>query len=179
MISDATLTIAALWLGSLFAYSGSIKLLASSEHNVRAVQGYQLVPLGVARVLAAALPYAELVVAGLILVTPFLRIGAGVAAGFGVVFAIASGSVLTRRIDTACGCAGAASERVQPATLMRALAVTVAGVAVMVAGSALPVAASAFALMLAIAPAVLMLRQRREARSGSVAAVIVAAPERG
>ena len=141
MISAVALTVASIWLGSLFLYSGSLKLLSPTEHNVRAIRGYKLLPTSTARIVGLLLPWAELVVGALMLLTPFGRVGAAVAAAFGSVFVIGAGSALVRGIKTDCGCAGKASGRVGRATLARAALIAASGVAVAISGgqsSAIP-----------------------------------------
>jgi hypothetical protein len=153
MIGEVALAIALIWLGSLFAYSGSLKLLASTDHNVRVVQGYKVVPTWGARLVGLTLPYAELAVGALILLTPYHRLGALATMAFGVAFAIGVGSVLVRGINTGCGCAGTGSDPVGPVTLLRATLIAIAGLAVALAGTPSPSALGWVVFGLALIPA--------------------------
>lgn len=83
MTWETPIFIAALWLGSLFVYSASLKLLEPVAHTVSAVQGYGVLPPDTSRVVGVALPYAELAVGVLILLTPYGRLGFGAAAVLG------------------------------------------------------------------------------------------------
>src|SRR5688572_4103575 len=125
MISELALSVASIWIGSLFVYSGSVKLLASTRLNIEAVDGYKVLPAGLARAVGITLPYAELTIGALILLTPYDGVAAAATVVLGTGFAVASGLVLTRGISTGCGCAGMASDRITPLTLLRALAIVV------------------------------------------------------
>lgn len=156
MISEIALTIASLWLGSLFAYTGALKLLASPEENVRAVQAYRLVAPGIARVVGLIIPYAELITGASILLTPTdLPIATLAAVAFGMAFTFAAASVMVRGVEAGCGCAGRASERVGFRTLARAILVVVVGTTATVAGNRIPQPVGLLAFGLAIAPTAL------------------------
>ncbi|HEV8656284.1 MAG TPA: MauE/DoxX family redox-associated membrane protein [Candidatus Limnocylindria bacterium] len=167
MIIDFVLVIAAIWLGSLFTYSGALKVLAEPILNARAVAGYKVLPDQAARLVGVALPYAELAVGSAILLTPYTGVGAWGAASFGFVFVLATGSVLIRGIETGCGCAGKVSDRVTAATFVRALLITAAAAALLVIGDArVPMSVGAIVFTMALVPAgVLWRRQHRHRRS--------------
>lgn len=141
------------WLGSLFVYSGSLKLLAPMESNVRVIQGYKILPAGMARVVGVLLPSVELALGAMILLTPYDRIAALATAVFGTAFAVGAGSVLVRGIETSCGCAGKASGLVGRATVARALLIAFAGVAVTVGGGSVPSTLGWLVFGLALVPA--------------------------
>lgn len=153
--------VAIVWLGSLFVYSGSLKLVEAVGDRIRAVQGYQLTPARVARIIGIALPYAELACGIAILVTPFARAGATVAGALGVVFALASGSALLRGIKTQCGCAGRGSDLVRPTTFVRAGLMIGVAFAVASSGTSLPAGIGAVALGIAVAPVGLLIARQR------------------
>lgn len=157
MAAGLALTAACLWVGSLFVYAGSIKLGTPLESRVRHARGYRLGPAKFAPAVAAILPFAELCCGSLMLVTPYVRIGALVATTMGMTFALAIGSVLVRGIRTECGCAGSASDRVRASSLARATLIVAAAVSVMVAGDPLPVGVGLVVFALALAPAALQL----------------------
>lgn len=170
MITDIALSVASIWLGSLFVYSGSLKLLASPEHGVRILQGYKFLPAG-ASIVARVLPYAEVAAGGLILITPFARVGAYVALVLGMFFAVASGSVLARGIKASCGCAGDSSGRVTAAGVARAMLITFAASAVATAGNPLGAPIGWIVFGAALAPvAAISLRRSVQRYSGATEA---------
>lgn len=152
-------TLAALWVGSLFVYAGSVKLLSSQDDARRVIAGYKVLPAGSASIVARILPYAELGVGALILLVPGTRVGGLMALTLGVGFAIASISVLARGIKTSCGCAGGSSEPVTIVTTMRAVLIALAGLAV-TAGNPLAGPPGGVVFGLALAPAALLTFRR-------------------
>ena len=96
---------ARLVLAVVFALAGWAKVsdLAGSG---RAVNAYQLMPFGVARVIGAALPFVELALAVLLLVGLATRLAAGFAAGLLTVFLVGISSVWARGLSIDCGCFG-------------------------------------------------------------------------
>lgn len=155
-------TIAAIWIGSMFAYAGSLKLVAPVESRVRTIQEYKVVPDAVARSVAVALPYLELTIGGVILLTPLMTVGLAAAAILGAMFVVATGSVLVRRLEVDCGCAGARSGRVGVSSLLRAILIVAAAVAATATGSPVHLAIGSIVLGLALVPgAIVVLRRRR------------------
>jgi len=118
-----TVLIAA-WLGSLFVYSGMMKLPESTAHRVKIVDAYRLLPHPVALAVGTVLPAAELTVGFLILVGPLTTLGLEGATLLGALFLFASGTALARGIDVSCGCAGKTSSPVTILTVIRAVAIT-------------------------------------------------------
>jgi uncharacterized membrane protein YphA (DoxX/SURF4 family) len=92
-------------LGVVFAIAGWAKVsdLAGSG---RAVNAYQLMPFGVAKVIGAALPFVELTLAALLIVGLATRLAAACAAGLLTVFLIGISSVWARGLSIDCGCFG-------------------------------------------------------------------------
>ncbi len=167
MITDIALLVALAWLGSLFAYSGSLKLVAPAAHRIRVIEGYDVLPASAARIVGTLLPHVELTVGALILLTPYERIGAVVAVALGAAFAIGASAVLARGIHTDCGCAGVGSGHVRPATLARALLIVFASSAVAVAGSPTPSLIGWPILAAALIPACLTLWRTSLVRSST------------
>lgn len=167
MTADFTLvtTLAALWVGSLFVYAGSVKLLSSQDDARRVIAGYEVLPAGTVSIVARIIPYAELGVGALILLVPGTRAGGLMALMFGAGFAIASISVLARGIKTSCGCAGGSSEPVTIVTTMRAVLVAFAGLAVITAGNPFAGPPGGVVFGLALAPAALLMLRRAARRS--------------
>lgn len=97
--------LARLVLAGVFAYAGWSKVsdLAGSG---RAVNAYRLMPFEVAKVVGAALPFVELVLALLLLVGLATRLTAAVAAGLLAVFVVGIASVWARSLSIDCGCFG-------------------------------------------------------------------------
>jgi hypothetical protein len=166
MPADLVITFPFLWIGSLFVYSGSLKLLTPLDERVRAVAGFRLLSSAFARPVGGLLPYAELVCGAVILLTPFPRTGAIGAAVAGVAFSIATGSALVRGLKTECGCAGKRSGLVRPSTFARAGVLTAFAVVVAMSGSDRPIAGGWLVFALALLPAgVVILRTRRLANA--------------
>lgn len=155
IVLDAFLTV---WIGTLFVYSGSMKLAAGRDHTTRAIDGYRLVPSAATRMAAPLLPYLEALAGGLILFTPFGRVGLATTGGLSLMFVVATSWALAHRTNASCGCAGRASDRVRPTALIRALALLAASLwlaaladpvrvgwlgLLLAAGAGLPAAASA------------------------------------
>lgn len=167
MIIDIALPVALAWLGSLFAYSGSLKLIQPAALRIRVIEGYDVLPASAARLVGTLLPHVELAVGALILLTPYGRIGAVAAGALGAAFAIGASAVLARSIHTECGCAGVASGQVRPATLARALLMMFAASAVAIAGSPIPSLVGWPILAAALIPACLTLRRTFVARQST------------
>lgn len=96
----ARLGLAAVWLVAGGAKVGD---LAASG---RAVNAYQLMPYDVAKVVGAALPFAEVALGLLLLVGFATRLAAAVSAGLLVVFLAGIASAWARGLSIDCGCFG-------------------------------------------------------------------------
>lgn len=160
MAVEIALTAASIWLGSLFVYAGSMKVARPQAHTRRAVDGYRLLPARGAAVVAAVLPYAEFATGLVLLVTPYVRLGAWVVLSFSAIFALASGSVLARGMKTDCGCSGGSSDRVTRVTVARALVMSTAAWAVAASGASIEPVTGWTALGLSVLPAAIVLRRR-------------------
>jgi hypothetical protein len=166
MSLDTPFFVAAVWLGSLFAYSGALKLVFGRAQNLRAIAGYKILPERHTTIAAALLPWVEIAIGALLLLTPYSVAAASAAIVFGSVFAVATASVLARGIETSCGCAGKASDPVTRLTMVRAGLIVLAGVTVVFAGISIPSVVGAPVLGFALAPgALLYARQVRHRRT--------------
>lgn len=90
-------------LGGLFFYAGVIK----AEDVVgfaRNVANYQLLPYSWNYLVAATLPYVEVIAGGLLLFNARVRPAALLLGGLNVVFMLALASVMARGLDIDCGC---------------------------------------------------------------------------
>lgn len=100
---------AAVLLAAVFVYAGIVKALAPAEFAV-AIAHYRLVPPWASRFMALYLPWLE-VVAGLALLWPPLRRGAGLVLGaLLLVFLAAIVQAWARGLDVRCGCFGRSLE---------------------------------------------------------------------
>jgi uncharacterized membrane protein YphA (DoxX/SURF4 family) len=97
--------VARLVLAVVWALAGASKVsdLAASG---RAVNAYRLMPFEAAKVLGAALPFIELVLALLLLVGLATRLAAAVSAGLLAVYIGGIASVWARGLSIDCGCFG-------------------------------------------------------------------------
>lgn len=113
-------------------YSGAIKLLGPFAF-LDAVLRYELVGPTIATVVAATLPWVE-VVCGVLLLPRRSAVAAGwVAFALGAVFILAQASALLRGLEIGCGCVrGPASEPIGVLSLARAGVVLLGGLAIAV-----------------------------------------------
>lgn len=136
---ELLVTATAVWLGTLFCFAGTVKALAPFHDQRKAVSAYRLLPAGLTAPVARVLPYAEITIGIMLLLTPLTQFAGLMAAGLGLIFALATASVRIRRISTGCGCSGGSSEPVTWLTVSRAIAMTIAGIAVATAGPIEPI----------------------------------------
>ncbi len=96
-------TVLRLLLGVVFVIAGWTKVtdLAGSG---RAVNAYQLMPFGVARVIGAALPFVEIVVGLLLIVGLATRVVAALTAALLAVYIFGISSAWARGLSIDCGC---------------------------------------------------------------------------
>ena len=95
-------------LGGVFVYAGFLK--AQDVHAFAgSVAAYQVLPYTLNYLVAATLPWLELLVGGLLLVNRHVRAAALVAGGLTAFFVVVLVSVLLRGLDIDCGCFGAAA----------------------------------------------------------------------
>src|SRR5262245_17832385 len=96
-------TLARLLLAAVFAWAAAAKItdLAASG---RAVNAYQLMPYGLAKVVGAALPFVELMLALLLLAGLATRVTAALTGGLLAVYIGGIASVWARGLSIDCGC---------------------------------------------------------------------------
>jgi uncharacterized membrane protein YphA (DoxX/SURF4 family) len=96
---------ARLGLAAVFAVAGWVKIFDLAGSG-RAVNAYRLMPFEVAKVVGAALPFVELVLALFLLFGLATRLAAAVAAGLLAVYVVGIASVWARGLSIDCGCFG-------------------------------------------------------------------------
>lgn len=96
---------ARLLLGGVFLWAGVVKALDPLSF-ARSVAGYQLLPQLGNLLVAAALPWVEIVVGTLLVAGRLVRPAALVAAWLNLLFMAAIVSVLARGLNVDCGCFG-------------------------------------------------------------------------
>lgn len=170
-------TLLAAWLGSLFVYSGALKMATPAGDTLRAIQGYQLLPAPFERALATVLPPAELVVGGLMLLSQNDRLGAVGASALGIVFFVGIASALVRGIKAPCGCAGRSSDPISTVSLARAALIVIAGAAVVTTGRGIDEPLGWLVFVIALVPAaVVTVRRRVTGPASTLRLVAVKAP---
>jgi len=95
--------LARLLLGGTFLYAGWIKA-ADPVGFARQVANYQLLPYAANYLVAAALPYVELLAGLLLVANRKVRPAALVLGGLNGVFMLALATVVARGLDIDCGC---------------------------------------------------------------------------
>lgn len=108
-------------LGGVFLYAG---LLKSQDITAFAGQiaAYQLLPYQVNYLLAATLPYVEVLAGGLLLANRHVRPAALLLGGMTLVFVGALASVILRGLSIDCGCFGPHDRSTPEQALVRDLA---------------------------------------------------------
>lgn len=96
------------WVGLTFALASAAKLLDRAA-AVSAVERFQLLPKGVARIVGSILPWIELLLGVSLIVGVASRTAAIVAISLLVVFTIAQATVLVQGRRVECGCFGSLS----------------------------------------------------------------------
>jgi len=160
--------ICGIWLGSLFLYSGLLKL--AHYHKARAaLVPYDILPARVASGVGAALPWVEVATGITVLTGVGHPLGAGVGALLGVAFAYAAARVLLRAADVPCGCTASSSDRVDALTLWRGLMIVAASLLLIAIPSVTPTPTTVLAVTsIVVLPAALVFKQtHRMHRTGS------------
>jgi putative oxidoreductase len=117
-------------------YSGVTKVLAPFEF-LNAILRYELLGSVGSTLVAAVLPWLEIVSGVALLHRPAVRAAGWIAIAMGVAFVLAQLSALVRGLEIACGCVGgSASEPIGAFSLLRAFAVALLGTAVVVLSQA-------------------------------------------
>lgn len=152
------------WLGSMFIYSAGLKLAHYDRAGFR-VTAYDVLPRSMATAAGFALPWAELLTATSLLIGRLYPLGPLLGASLGSSFAYGSFRVLRRKADVPCGCDGGTRDRVDRATLARALAITSSSLLVLGVGkhnhASIPTKAVTAVSLGSLLPAGMTLYQRR------------------
>ena len=104
-VRDVVGLLARLVLGGTLVAAGVLKV-GDPGGSIRAVNAYQLLPLGVAEWVGYALPYVEIAVGLLLVVGLFTRFSAAVAVLLMAAFVIGISSAWARGLQIDCGCFG-------------------------------------------------------------------------
>lgn len=164
-MTSYALVLSSIWLGSLFIYAGTMKVRDNQ------VLRFALQATIAGRPVAAAsyaLPWAEVLIGASVLSGFASRLGAAGAALLGLGFTAFGARTLAAGRQVPCGCSGDVAERVSVVTVIRGVAVAVAG-AVLVALEP-PTLSPAIALvvgMLSVSPAAAHGLMRAWRRQGS------------
>ena len=119
-----------LTLGVVLVYAGITKIRHPYEYLV-AVYGYQMVGPVVGAVVAAGMPWLE-VITGVLLIWRMMLPGALVVSSLlGIVICIATTSALARGLEISCGCFGSPAEHITAITIWRAYAFLAGSLAVL------------------------------------------------
>lgn len=109
-------------LGGLFVYAGAVK-----SQDVTAFAGevanYQLLPYAWNYLVAATLPYVEVLAGGCLLANRKVRPAALLIGALTLLFMVVLGSVLVRGLDIDCGCFRPGSKTTPIAALLRDLGI--------------------------------------------------------
>lgn len=156
----------AMWLGSMFVYSGGLKL-ARYGRAAALAEPYRLLPTAAARATGLLLPWVEILAGALLLSGLLFPAGPGLALGLGISFAFAASFVLLRHERVDCGCT-ASRNPVDGMTLVRALVIAGAAL-VLVTSPTAPIVlmASPWAagvLGVSLVPGLAVWREAREHR---------------
>jgi len=154
-----------IWLGSLFIYSGFMKL-GSYRESRGFLAGYGLFPRWFANTGGLLIPWIELLIGGLLLVNRTQVIGSILAATAAFGFAVIGAVTLHRHLQVSCGCAGvASSDRIDVLTIIRALVMFTAAILIPFTNSTNIQSLGILVIALvAAAPAVLLTLRRNRYR---------------
>jgi len=111
-----------LFLGGLFLYAGVLKS-QDLQAFAGTVAGYRLFPLSVDYLVAATLPWVEMLAGALLLANRHVRPAALVCTALTVVFVAALSGAAVRGLDIDCGCFGASAPGDLLPALLRDLAI--------------------------------------------------------
>lgn len=93
-------------IGGVLVVAGALKAHDGPIRTATFVAGYRILPPELVAPLGVALPYIEIVLGGYLVFGLFTRIAAWLATAQFVVFAVAVGSLVVRKISADCGCFG-------------------------------------------------------------------------
>jgi uncharacterized membrane protein YphA (DoxX/SURF4 family) len=93
-------------VGALLIVAGVLKAHDGPTATATSIAAYRILPPAVVAPLGVALPYAEILLGGYLVVGLFTRVAAWVATVQFAIFAIAVASLVVRNIPADCGCFG-------------------------------------------------------------------------
>ena len=96
-------------IAAVFLYAGVVKILDPAAFAVD-INNYRLMPYPVAGLMAAVLPWLEVMCAGLLIAGRWMRGAALILVGLNAVFLLAILSAMVRGLDISCGCFGSGPE---------------------------------------------------------------------
>jgi len=108
-------------LGGLFVIAGGLKV-ADPKAFARVIVDYQLLAPALVPAVAVLLPWWETLAGALAIAGPWRRGALTVLTALSALFAVIGSITLARGLSPECGCFGALSARVGPATLLLELA---------------------------------------------------------
>lgn len=131
-VRDLVGLLARFFLGAVLVYAGAVKV-GSPLTAQRAVQAYELFPMGLAGAIGLALPFVEIVLGVLLLVGLFTRPVAVVSTVLMLAFVVGIAQAWARGLTIDCGCFGGGGQIGAEATrypqeIARDLAFAAAGV---------------------------------------------------
>ncbi len=126
IVADAPIFLRAA-LGCLFIYSGIPKILHSFEF-LSNLYSYELVGPRVGVLVAAVLPWVELVTGVCLVGGCFVGGALLLCSGMALVFTFAISWVLWQGLDISCGCFGSGTEKITYMTLVRVIGILLASV---------------------------------------------------
>lgn len=104
-------------LGGLFIFAGGLKV-ADPKAFARVIVDYQVLAFALVPAVAVLLPWLELVAGALAIAGRWRRGALAVLTALSALFVVIGSVTLARGLSPACGCFGALSARVGPATLL-------------------------------------------------------------
>lgn len=117
-----------IWLGTLFLYTGSVKLLRYRQ-TISSIGQLNIVPNSFTSVAGYLLPPVELLTGIALFYGPIQPLGIALVTSLGLSFALGSALILRRKADAPpCGCTANESDKVSFMTLGRAGAIASSGI---------------------------------------------------
>lgn len=110
------------WLGFMFVYSASLKLLNYGQAEI-SVRRYDILPKDVAKATGLLLPWIELATSFSLLLGRLPLLGSLLGIGLGGSFAYGATKVLQREVQVPCGCTSNDAELVNKTTVIRGLTI--------------------------------------------------------
>ncbi len=104
-VRDLVGLLARVFLGAVLVYAGAVKI-GSPLTAERAVQAYEILPMGVAGLIGLALPFVEVVLGLLLLLGLFTRPVAAVSTVLMLAFVVGIAQAWARGLTIDCGCFG-------------------------------------------------------------------------